>query len=490
MSKYADEGLTFDDVSFCTKYADFMPDETSVKSRFSRSIQINVPFVSAAMDTVTEADMAIAMARAGGIGVVHRNLNGERQAEEVRRVKNFLHGLIEDPVVFRHDILVADVVREKEERNYTFAGFPIVNDDGRLCGILTARDIKFLSQHDVPVSEVMSSEPITAPQGTSLTDAYEIMTREKIGKLPIVDVGGNLLGLYSFADVKSLIYNVDSRINRDEQHQLRVAAAIGPHDYERVERLVDAGVDAVVIDTAHGHTENVIATVRELKKTLTDVDVVAGNIATAEAAKDLADAGADAVKVGIGPGSICTTRVIAGVGVPQLSAVYRVASALPDDVPVIADGGIRHSGDVPKALAVGGDSVMMGSALAGTQESPGEKILHQGRTYVVYRGMGSIEAMKANSSSRERYSHSDVEDPDKLVPQGVEGLVQYRGTLDHVLNQFIGGLQASLGYCGSRTIPDLRRTGEFVRLSFAGLREGHAHDIKIIKDAPNYRSGE
>ena len=316
------------------------------------------------------------------------------------------------------------------------------------------------------------------------------MTREKIGKLPIVDVGGNLLGLYSFADVKSLIYNVDSRINRDEQHQLRVAAAIGPHDYERVERLVDAGVDAVVIDTAHGHTENVIATVRELKKTLTGVDVVAGNIATAEAAKDLADAGADAVKVGIGPGSICTTRVIAGVGVPQLSAVYRVASALPDDVPVIADGGIRHSGDVPKALAVGGDSVMMGSALAGTQESPGEKILHQGRTYVVYRGMGSIEAMKANSSSRERYSHSDVEDPDKLVPQGVEGLVQYRGTLDHVLNQFIGGLQASLGYCGSRTIPDLRRTAEFVRLSFAGLREGHAHDIKIIKDAPNYRSGE
>lgn len=490
MSKYADEGLTFDDVSFCTKYADFMPEQASVKSRFSRSIQINVPFVSAAMDTVTEADTAIAMARAGGIGVVHRNLDGERQAEEVRRVKNFLHGLIEDPVVFRHDILVADVVREKEERNYTFAGFPIVNDDGRLCGILTARDVKFLSEHDVPVSEVMSSQPITAPQGTSLTEAYEIMTREKVGKLPIVDVEGNLLGLYSFADVKSLISNTDSRINRDEQHQLRVAAAIGPHDYERVERLVDAGVDAVVIDTAHGHTENVIATVRELKKTLSGVDVVAGNIATGEAAKDLADAGADAVKVGIGPGSICTTRVIAGVGVPQLSAVYRVASALPDDVPVIADGGIRHSGDVPKALAVGGDSVMMGSALAGTQESPGEKILHQGRTYVVYRGMGSIEAMKASSSSRERYNHGDVEDPDKLVPQGVEGLVQYRGTLDHVLNQFVGGLQASLGYCGARTIPDLQRTGEFVRLSFAGLREGHAHDIKIIKDAPNYRSGE
>jgi IMP dehydrogenase len=490
MSNYPNEGLTFDDVSFCTQYADFMPADTSVKSRFSRNIQLNIPFVSAAMDTVTEAEMAIAMARTGGIGVVHRNLNPERQAEEVLRVKNFLHGLIETPVVFRHDMQVADLVREKEERNYTFAGFPIVDDDGRLCGILTARDIKFLSDHDVPVADVMSSEPITAPPGTSLTEAYEIMTREKVGKLPIVDDDNNLAGLYSFQDVKSLIDNINSKINRDEQHQLRVAAAIGPHDYERIERLAAAGVDALVIDTAHGHSKNVIETVREVKDTYPGIDVVAGNIATGKAASDLADAGADAVKVGIGPGSICTTRVVAGVGVPQMTAVYRVKKALPADVPIIADGGIRHSGDVPKAIAVGGDSVMMGSALAGTEESPGEKILHQGRTYVVYRGMGSIEAMKASRGSRERYSHADVDDPDKLVPQGVEGLVQYRGTVDQVLNQFVGGLRASLGYCGARNLEELRANAEFVRLSYAGLREGHAHDIKIIKDAPNYRTGE
>lgn len=486
MALFPHEGLTFDDVSLCTDYADFHPTEASVRSKFSRNIDLIVPFVSAAMDTVTDAKMAIAMALNGGIGVVHRNLTPQQQAEEVRRVKKYLHGLIENPVTFREGMKVADLLAEKAKRQYTFSGFPIVDDNDRLCGIITSRDIKFVRDLNVPVKQVMTATLVTRPVGTTLSQALEAMLEHKVGKLPIVDADGRLAGLYSLHDVKSLMENIDPDINRDKYHKLRVAAAVGPLEFERVELLHTAGVDAVVIDTAHGHTKGVVETIKRIKSTYPSIDVVAGNIATATAAADLLNAGADALKVGIGPGSICTTRVVTGVGVPQISAIHEVYQKIGNEVPIIADGGIRHSGDVPKALAVGGASVMMGSAFAGTEESPGEKMLHHGRTYVVYRGMGSLEAMKAGVGSRDRYSQRGIEDPEELVPQGIEGLVQFRGSVANVLRQYVGGLRFALGYCGSRSIDELRAKARFVRVSYAGLLEGHAHDVKIIKDAPNY----
>ena len=488
MSRYADEGLTFDDVSLCAHYADFLPAETSIRSKFSRNIDLNIPFVSAAMDTVTEFDMAIAMALSGGIGVIHRNMPIEKQAEQVRRVKGYLNGLIENPVVFQKGILVSELIAEKERKRFNFSGFPIVNDKGLLCGIITSRDIKFLREFTIPVENVMTVDLITAPVGTTLIEAFKKMLKHRVGKLPIVDDQGRLAGLYSFYDVKSLSENNEPEINRDDYHKLRVAAAVGPQDYVRVEKLVEAGVDALVIDTAHGHTKNVIETVCYLKKHFSNVDIIAGNIGSKEAAIDLLNAGADALKVGIGPGSICTTRIVTGVGIPQLTSIYSVYKAISNEVPIIADGGIRHSGDVPKAIAVGGSAVMMGSGFAGTQESPGEKILQQGRTYVVYRGMGSLEAMKVGKGSRDRYSQADVTDAEKLVPQGIEGLVQFRGSVGGVITQYAGGLRFALGYCGSKTFEELRKKARFVRISYAGVREGHAHDIKIIKDAPNYSS--
>ena len=489
MSKHADAGLTFDDVSLCALYSDFIPDDAVVKSKFSRNIDLNRPFVSAAMDTVTESNMAIAMALSGGIGVIHRNMSIEKQSEEVKRVKGYLNGLIQNPVVFEKGILVSDLIKEKEEKQYNFSGFPIVEKGGLLCGIVTSRDIKFLRNFDIPVEEVMTKELVTSSVGTSLFDAYEKMAKEKIGKLPIVDDGGRLAGLYSFLDVKSLIQNDEPEINRDKYHKLRVASAVGPNDVERIEKLVRAGVDAIVIDTAHGHTKSVIETVKYMKSKIPEIDIIAGNIASGDAAKDLLNAGADALKVGIGPGSICTTRVVTGVGVPQLTSIYEVYKAVGDEIPIIADGGIRHSGDVPEAIAVAASSVMIGSAFAGTKESPGEKILHQGRTYVVYRGMGSLEAMKVGSGSRDRYSQAQIDDSDKLVPQGIEGLVQFRGSVSGVIVQFVGGLKFALGYSGAYTLNELRKKAKFVRVTFAGLREGHAHDIKILKDAPNYSPG-
>lgn len=490
MKAHPHEGLTFDDVSLTANYADFLPQDTDLRTPFSRNITLHVPFVSAAMDTVTESGMAIAMAMCGGIGVIHKNLNPQRQAEEVRKVKTYLNGLIERPVVFRTGTRLADLLAEKAAKGYGFNGFPIVDGEGRVRGLVSARDIKFVSDTSVMVDEVMTRNLVTAPVGTSLAQAFAIMVKNKVGKLPLVGPDGRLAGLYSWHDVKSLNENVESLINRDEGFRLRVAAAISPHDYARVELLAKHGVDAVVVDTAHGHSKGVLDTVRELKSRFKGFDVVAGNVASADGARALADAGADAIKVGIGPGSICTTRVVCGVGVPQLSAVYAVASELGGSIPVIADGGIRSSGDVPKAMAVGADTVMMGSALAGTQESPGEKILHQGRMFVVYRGMGSVEAMKTGKGSRERYGHADVEDENKLVPQGIEGLVAYRGTVEQVLHQYIGGLRFSLGYCGARSLPELRTKARLVRVSFAGLREAHPHDVKIIKEAPNYRTGD
>lgn len=482
------EGLTFGDVSLMTQYADFAPDETTITTDFSRRIALNSPFVSAAMDTVTESEMAITLARLGGIGVIHKNLTPQAQAEEVACVKHYLNGLIASPVVFRSNMLVSDVLAEREQKKYTFQGFPILDDNDRLVGILTSRDIKFLTDKDVRVTEVMTHNPIVGHPETTMTEAHDIMRKNKIGKLPIVDQDGKLLGLYSFHDVRTLSENMEPQFNRDALHRLRVAAAIGPFDEERIEALIAAQVDALVIDTAHGHSKNVIETLKGLKRDYPDLDVVAGNIATAEAARDLLKAGADAVKVGIGPGSICTTRVVAGVGIPQLTAVYQVAKALDGAVPVIADGGIAYSGDVAKALAVGASSVMMGSALAGTEECPGERILHQGRTFVIYRGMGSLEAMKSGKGSRERYSQGNVENPDKLVPQGIEGMVPYRGPVGDVIHQYAGGVRFSLGYCGCRSIPELQARARFVRVSPAGRIEAHPHDVTVTKDAPNYRA--
>jgi len=488
MGRFKYEGLTFDDVSLMTQYADFLPQETDVTTQFSKNVPLNIPFVSAAMDTVTESDMAIAIARLGGIGVLHKNLSPAEQAEEVARVKHYLNGLIAEPVVFPRNILVRDLLAEKERRKYQFAGFPIVDDDGRLVGILTARDVKFLTNYDVPVEEVMTRNVITGGPETTMMEAFQIMLKHKIGKLPIVDKEGRLVGLYSFHDVRTLIENMEPEVNRDAQHQLRVAAAVGPYDEERIERLVQAGVDVIVIDTAHGHSEGVIETVKWIKSRYSDLDVVAGNVATAEGARALVNAGADAVKVGIGPGSICTTRVVAGVGVPQVTAIYEVAREVDGAVPVIADGGIAYSGDAAKALAVGASCVMVGSILAGTEESPGERILHQGRTYVVYRGMGSVAAMQEGSGARQRYGQPDVRDPSELVPQGIEAMVPYRGRVADVLHQYVGGLRYALGYCGARNLQELRRKARLVRVTFAGLQEAHPHDVKVTKDAPNYRA--
>ncbi len=487
MAAFPFEGLTFDDISLVTRYADFLPADADVSTRFTRHVKLNIPFASAAMDTVTESAMAIAMARLGGIGVIHKNLSVERQADEVRQVKLYLNGVIKSPIVFHPEQTVEEMLYEKRQRKFSFSGFPIVNDRGALVGLISSRDIKFLTDYRVKISDVMTRDLIVAGNGISMREAYRLMLEHKVGKLPVVDAEGRLTGLYSFQDVRSLMDNDEPDYNRDNDHQLRVAAGIGPYDEERATALIEAGVDVLVVDTAHGDSKGVIETVALMKKTFGDrVDVIGGNIATASAAKALADAGADGIKVGIGPGSICTTRVVAGVGVPQLTAVYNVAKAIPGDVPVIADGGIKQSGDVAKAIAVGASSVMMGSALAGTAESTGEVTLHQGRRYVVYRGMGSLDAMKDGKASRERYGQADVDDEKKLVPQGIEGLVPYRGPVADVIFQFVGGLRYSLGYCGERTIPDFQANAEMIRVTSAGLREAHPHDVTIIKDAPNY----
>jgi len=488
MASFPHTGLTFDDVSLVTQYADFLPDETDVSSRFSRNIGLNIPFISAAMDTVTQSEMAIAIAVEGGIGVVHKNQDIVQQAKEVARVKHYLNGLITDPVVFHKEQKVSDLLAEKERKNFQFSGFPIVDDNDCLIGLLTSRDTKFLRSLEVPVEEAMTTDLITADVNTTMADAFNLMVDHRIGKLPIVNADGKLAGLYSFSDVKDIAENTNPLFNRDAQHRLRVAAAISPHDDARIEALLQAEVDALVIDTAHGDSKGVVETVRKLKATCPGIDVVAGNIGTAEAAKTLMDAGADAVKVGIGPGSICTTRVVAGVGIPQLTAVYEVRKAIGDEIPVISDGGITYSGDVAKAISAGAGSVMMGSVLAATEESPGEKLIHQGRTYVAYRGMGSLDAMKSNKGSRERYSQGDVSNAEELVPQGIEGLVPYRGKVSLVLHQYVGGLRFSLGYCGARDLPQLQSKARFVRVSSASLHEAHPHGVKVIKDAPNYQT--
>ncbi|WP_372794657.1 IMP dehydrogenase [Pontiella sp.] len=483
MNTFPYEGLTFDDVSLITQYADFLPGDTDISSKLTRNVGVKIPFLSAAMDTVTEGRMAIAMAMLGGIGVIHKNLDPDVQALQVSRVKHHLNGLISDPITFSTDDTLETIAMRREEKGYSFNGFPILDNEGKLVGILTSKDIRFSRSKRAPVIDIMTKEVITAKPETNLRQAYDIMQQHKIGKLPLIEKG-KLVGLYSYADVRRLIENEEPLFNRDEKYRLRVAAAVGPGDYERAEILSEREVDVMVVDTAHGHTKGVIDMVAWVKKKFPHIDVIGGNIATAEAALALRDAGADAVKVGIGPGSICTTRVVAGVGIPQISAIYAAASALKGEIPVVADGGIRNSGDIAKALVAGADTVMMGSVLAGTDESPGEKIIYEGRQFVIYRGMGSLDAMKSREGSRQRYGLSDEDD---LVPQGIEGMVPFSGTVNKVMKQYCGGLQASLGYCGTKTIPDLKTKGRFVRVSSAGAVEAHAHDIKITKEAPNYR---
>lgn len=486
MANFKYEGITFDDVSLLTQYADFLPDESDVKTRFTRNIKLNIPFVSAAMDTVTESEMAIAMAKLGGIGVIHKNLDVEQQAEEVRRVKLYLNGFIKKPIAYRDTQSVQEMLQHKKSHSFKFNGFPIIDSEDRLVGIITARDIKFLTSYDMPIRDVMTKNPVCATGDISLKDAFALMLQHKVGKLPTIDKDGRLTGLYSFSDVRTLIENIEPAYNRDAEHRLRCAAAVGPYNYERIEALAKAGVDALVLDTAHGHSKGVIETVKYLKDKYASIDVVAGNVATYDAAKALLDAGVDAIKVGIGPGSICTTRVVAGVGTPQVTAIYEAYKAIGEEVPLIADGGIKQSGDVAKAIAVGASCVMMGSVLAGTQEGPGEKTFRNGRRYVIYRGMGSLQAMQKNKGSRERYGQRDTNDVKELVPQGVEGMVPYRGTLKEVITQFVGGLHYSLGYCGTRTLFELRQRAKLVRVSGSALKEAHPHDIIMTQDAPNY----
>ena len=483
-SKIVGEGLTYDDVLLVPAYSDVLPREVSIQTKFTRNITINVPIVSAAMDTVTESSMAIAMAREGGIGVLHKNMSIEKQAQEVRKVKRAESGMIIDPVTLPLTAVVADA--NNAMREHKIGGIPVIDNQGKLRGIVTNRDLRFEHNNDRAIVEVMTQKNlITAPVGTSLKDAESILQLNKIEKLLIVDDEYKLRGLITFRDITKVTQKPIA--NKDSYGRLRVAAALGvtADAVDRAKALVNAGVDAVIIDTAHGHTQGVVTVLKAVKKAFPSLDVVVGNIATAEAATYLVKAGADAVKVGIGPGSICTTRVVAGVGFPQFSAVLEVAEAIKGSgVPVIADGGIRYTGDIPKAIAAGADCVMLGSLLAGTKESPGETIIYEGRKFKSYRGMGSVEAMK--QGSKDRYFQDVEDDIKKLVPEGIVGRVPYKGNLDESIHQFIGGLKAGMGYCGSKDIETLKNTGKFVRITTSGINESHPHDVAITKEAPNY----
>jgi IMP dehydrogenase len=490
MDSFKHTALTYDDVTLLTQYSDFLPAQTDLKTRLTRNIALNVPFVSAAMDTVTEAGMAIAMALQGGIGIIHKNLEPAVQRSNVKRVKFYLNGFLAKARTMPADATVEQLHEFKRSKGFKFNSFPIVDDAKRLQGIVTSRELKYSDDFSKPLSAIMIKNPVTAPDGTTIEQAYEIMKRERISILPIVDKAGLFLGMYCFQDVQEILTESHPLYNRDANHKLRCGAAVGPNDFERVERLMESLVDVLVVDTAHGHSKGVLDMIRWIKKQYPQVDVIGGNVATAEGTEALIEAGADGVKVGVGPGSICTTRVVAGVGVPQLSAVYACAKAARGTgVGIIADGGIRFSGDVAKALAAGADCVMMGGVLAGTEESPGERILYQGRQYVVYRGMGSVEAMAQRYGSADRYGQAGAA-PEKLVPEGIEGMVAFAGALDGVLGQFIGGLRNSLGYNGSRTIAELHQRARMMRVTDAGRRESHPHDITITKDAPNYKMSE
>lgn len=479
------EALTFDDVSLVPARSGVLPTEADTTTRFSRNIPLNIPIASAAMDTVTESHLAIAIAQQGGIGVVHKNLSIEAQRDEVDKVKRSESGMIVDPVTMTPDHPISDAVEVMER--YHISGVPIVEENGHLVGILTNRDLRFETRLDLPISEAMTKDNlITVPVGTTLNEAKAILQRHRVEKLLVVDDDYRLKGLITVKDIqKAIKYPLAAK---DDLGRLRVAAAIGPtgDSLERAQELVRARVDALVIDTAHGHTESVIAAAKKIKSQFPEVDLIAGNVATAEATRDLISAGVDAVKVGMGPGSICTTRVVSGAGVPQITAILECArAARGSGVPVIADGGIKYSGDISKAIAAGADSVMIGSLFAGTDESPGEIILFQGRSFKAYRGMGSISAMK--QGSRDRYGQAGESQIAKLVPEGIEGRVPHKGPLASLVHQLVGGLRAGMGYCGCRSIPELQQKASFIRVTSAGLRESHVHDVIITKEAPNYR---
>lgn len=482
-SKFVGEGLTYDDVLLVPAYSEILPRDVSLKSRFSRNIELNTPIVSAAMDTVTESALAIAIAQQGGIGVVHKNMSIESQAKEVRKVKRSESGMILDPVTLNLGANVGDALMLMAE--HKIGGIPVVGEDNTLKGIVTNRDLRFEKDKDRPVVEVMTSKNIiTATESSNLVEAEQVLQKHKIEKLPVVDDRNKLIGLITFRDIIKLKEHPNSC--KDQYGRLRVAAAVGvTYDtLERVGALVEANVDAVIIDTAHGHSKGVLETLKKVKSKYPELDVVVGNIATAEAAKALVDAGADAVKVGIGPGSICTTRVIAGVGVPQLTAIMNVYEGLKDtDVPLIADGGIRYTGDIVKAMVGGASTVMMGSMFAGTEESPGETIIYEGRKFKSYRGMGSIEAMQ--KGSKDRYFQDMEDDIKKLVPEGISGRVPFKGKLSEVMYQLIGGLRAGMGYCGAADIKKLHMA-QFIRITNAGVKESHPHDVSITREAPNY----
>lgn len=483
-SKIVGEGLTYDDVLLVPAFSEILPREVNIQSKFTKNITINVPIVSAAMDTVTESRMAIAMAREGGIGVLHKNMTIEEQALKVRKVKRAESGMIIDPVTLPITAKVSDA--KESMREHSIGGIPIVDEDGKLLGIVTNRDLRFEKNLGRPISEVMTSENlVTVAEGTSLEEAEGILQENKIEKLPVVNEEKKLVGLITFRDITKLTQKPIA--NKDTYGRLRVAAAIGVTGdaVERAGALVKAGVDAIVVDTAHGHTKGVVSILKEIKKNFPELEVVVGNIATAEAAKFLVEAGADAIKVGIGPGSICTTRVVAGVGFPQFSAVLEVAAAVKGSgVPVIADGGIRYTGDIPKAIAAGADCVMLGSLLAGTKESPGETIIYEGRKFKSYRGMGSVEAMK--QGSKDRYFQDVEDDIKKLVPEGIVGRVPYKGDLFESIHQFIGGLRAGMGYCGAKDIEALKENAQFVKITSSGVHESHPHNVTITKESPNY----
>jgi IMP dehydrogenase len=483
-SKVKGLGFTYDDVLLVPAYSDVLPRTVSIESKFTRNISLNVPIVSAAMDTVTESRMAIAIAREGGIGVLHKNMTIEQQALKVRRVKRAESGMIIDPVTLPITATVKDA--NDSMREHSIGGIPIVDDSKKLIGIVTNRDLRFEQKNDRPIKEVMTTKNlVTVSEGTSLKEAEVILQKHKIEKLPVINKDNELVGLITFRDITKLTQKPFA--NKDQYGRLRVAAALGVTNdiVERATALVKAGVDAVVIDTAHGHTKGVVDVLKLIKKEFPNLDVVVGNIATAEAAKYLVEAGADAVKVGIGPGSICTTRIVAGVGSPQLSAVMEVSEAIKGSgVPVIADGGIRYTGDIPKAIAGGADCVMLGSLLAGTKESPGETIIYEGRKFKSYRGMGSVEAM--HKGSKDRYFQDVEDDIKKLVPEGIVGRVPYKGELVESMVQFIGGLRAGMGYCGAKDISALKENAQFVQITSSGITESHPHGVIITKEAPNY----
>ncbi len=483
--KVVQEGMTFDDVLLIPAYSEVIPSQVNIGGRFSRNIKVNIPIVSAAMDTVTEASLAIAIAREGGIGVIHKNMSIEQQAAQVRKVKRAESGMIYDPVTISKHETVGDALRLMKENR--IGGIPVVDADNKLIGIVTNRDLRFQTDMSLPIVEVMTSQNLVTTDNPNLQEAAKILLKNKIEKLPVVDKEGKLIGLITYRDITKI--QDYPRACKDDKGRLRVAAGVGvtSDTLDRVKALVETGVDAIVIDTAHGHSVNVANTLKKVKAAYPNLDVVVGNIATAEAAEFLIDAGADGIKVGIGPGSICTTRIVAGVGVPQLSAIFNAASvAHKRGVPVIADGGLRYSGDVVKALAAGGDCVMMGSMLAGVEESPGETIIYNGRKFKAYRGMGSVEAMEAGS--KDRYFQSEQVDSSKFVPEGIVARVPYKGTLAETIYQLIGGLRSGMGYCGAHDINELH-DAKFVRITSAGVIENHPHDVTITKEAPNYSRG-